>query len=80
MTWTQQLNAGSRVWRSVVSSSDGSKVIAGEERGSLFTLPNYITQWSTVYVYGAAYASIELVYTGAGLWAPTSYSGTFTIQ
>jgi len=48
--------------------------------GILYILPNYITQWSTVYVYGAAYANIELVYTGGGLWIPTSYSGNFTIQ
>ena len=80
VTWMQQTSTGRRSWYSVASSSDGSKVVVGASGGSLFTMPNYITQWSTVYVYGAAYASIELVYTGGGLWAPTSYSGTFTIQ
>ena len=84
VTWVQQTNAGIRSWSSVASSSDGSKVLAAGAdetgRGRLYTRPNYITQWSTVYVYGDAYANIELVYAGGGLWVPCSYSGTFTIQ
>ena len=79
VTWVQQINSGRRSWLSVASSSDGSKVVAAPLEG-LYTLPNYITQWSTVYVYGDAYANIELVYAGGGLWVPCSYSGTFTIQ
>ena len=86
VTWVQQINPGSRNWGRVASSSDGSKVLATADpdylarwRG-LYTLPNYITQWSTVFVYGDAYANIELVYAGGGLWSPCSYSGSFTIQ
>ena len=87
VTWMQQTSAGSQYWSSVASNSDGSKVLAaavpmGEPAvgGGLYTLPNYITQWSTVYVSGDAYANIELVYAGGGLWVPCSYSGSFTIQ
>ena len=45
-----------------------------------FVRPNYVTQWSTVYVYGGPYANMELVYTGGGLWTPAFYTGNFTIQ
>ena len=81
VNWTQQTNAGSDGWICVACSSDGSKLIAGAfYSGYLYVLPNYITQWSTVYVYGSAYSNIELIYAGNGLWVPVSYAGSFTIQ
>ena len=61
-------------------SADGSKTIAGQYAGNIDWIPNYLTQWSTVYVFGDAYASLELVYTGGGLWTPAFYTGSFTIQ
>ncbi len=79
-TWSQQTAAGVGEWCSIVFSSDGSRLIAGQNNGHYFVRPNYITQWSTVYVYGGPYANMELVYTGGGLWTPAFYTGNFTIQ
>ena len=79
VTWARQPNSRGN-WRCIASSSDGSKLIAGQYGGFLYALPNFITQWSTKYVYGAAYSSINLIYNGGGLWIPSSYTGSFTIQ
>ena len=80
MTWAKQPNMGSSYWTSVAMSADGNKTIAGQYGGNIDWIPNYITQWSTVYVYGGPYANMELVYTGGGLWTPAFYTGNFTIQ
>ncbi len=80
MTWAKQPNMVSSYWTSIAMSTDGSKTIAGHYGGNIDWIPNYITQWSTVYVYGDAYASMEVVYTGGGLWTPAFYTGNFTIQ
>jgi prepilin-type N-terminal cleavage/methylation domain-containing protein len=37
LTWTQQTAAGSRNWFGVASSADGSKLVAGDYRGYLYT-------------------------------------------
>jgi hypothetical protein len=79
-TWTQQTAAGAGNWYSIAFSGDGSRLIAGQNSGHYFVRPNYITQWSTIYVYGGAYANMELVYTGGGLWTPAFYTGNITIQ
>jgi hypothetical protein len=79
-TWAKQPNMDSRYWTSVAMSADGGKTIAGQYGGNIDWIPNYITQWSTAYVFGNAYATIELVYIGGGLWNPAFYTGSFTIQ
>jgi len=79
-TWTQQTAAGVGDWCSIAFSGDGNRLIAGQNNGHYFVRPNYITQSSTVYVFGSAYANIELVYAGGGLWVPAACTGSFTIQ
>ena len=77
-------------WLCIAMNADGSRGVAVEgwlnvnnQRywGYLYQMPNFITQWSTVNVFSAsAYACIEVVYVGNGLWMPSFYTGNFTIQ
>jgi len=65
----------------IAASADGKKWFSFGQRYSnsqnyFFNLPNYFTQWSSKYVYGAAYSTIELIYNGSGLWIPGSYTGS----
>ena len=79
-TWTQQTAAGVGNWSSIALSSDGTRLIAGQNSGSYFVKPNFITANSIVYVYAGAYANLELVYMGVGLWVPAFCTGSFSIQ
>ncbi len=80
ITWAPLPNIGSNYWTSTAMSADGSRMIASQSKGSMYSIPNYITQWSTFSVRGSGYANIELVYVGNRLWVPSFYTGNFTIQ
>ena len=75
--YNNSVNSG---WQGIAMNADGSQGVAIYS-GSLYQVPNFITQWSTVNVFSAsAYACIEVVYVGNGLWMPSFYTGNFTIQ
>ncbi len=46
-TWTQQTNSGSRVWHGIASSSDGTKLVAGDySSGYIYTSTNSGVNWT----------------------------------
>jgi hypothetical protein len=73
-----------RNWYSVASSSDGSKLVAVAENGSIYTSTNNrTTAGSAGSLTGSQYDAIRLQYIGGNLWMPlraTSYSGRFTVN
>jgi photosystem II stability/assembly factor-like uncharacterized protein len=77
-TWTAR--DSSRSWYSVASSADGTKLVAVEQGGQIYTS----TLGSTVGINGALigdqYEAVELQYIGNGTYILLSHSGDLTVQ
>ena len=55
ITWTKQMNAGSRNWTSVASSADGTKLAAGVSNGYIYTSTDSGVTWIERTTSGARY-------------------------
>ncbi len=83
-TWSTNNNAGLGSWSAVAMNADGNNIVAvGTFQGNAIGIPKMMAiqkniKWPKLV--GQAFASIELIYTGGGLWSPVSYSGEFSIE
>jgi prepilin-type N-terminal cleavage/methylation domain-containing protein len=90
VTWTQRSAPGSRIWRSVASSSDGSKVVASSN-AYIFTSADYGATWTqqtgagmSPWWYGVAMSSdgtkISAVQNGGYIYTSVDSGVTWTQQ
>jgi hypothetical protein len=81
-TWTAR--DSSRIWQSIASSADGTKLVACIDGGKICTSTPTNTASTTVgtagFVSGAQYDSLEFQYMGAGTFTVLSHEGYLVVQ
>jgi photosystem II stability/assembly factor-like uncharacterized protein len=74
VTWTPR--ESNRNWRSIASSSDGVKLVAGVFNGQIYTSSSTTASGTAGYLLGDPNSAVELQYIGNGQFVPLSQAGT----
>jgi photosystem II stability/assembly factor-like uncharacterized protein len=75
VTW-MQLNSDTRNWYSIACSADGTKLVAVDYAGLIYTAaPSSSTPGPAGYLQGNQNTAIELQYVGNGKFLPISFVG-----
>jgi hypothetical protein len=76
-TWTQLSGAPSLSWSDIASSADGSLLAAAVYGGDIYvSSQSSTTTGGAGYLSGAQHSTIELIYTGNGIFLPLNHEGT----
>ena len=76
--WTARDVVG--IWRSVASSADGGKLVAGDSSGMIYTSSPNTTPGTGGTLSGTQYAAVSLQYMGGGQFLVINYVGNLSVQ